>query len=248
MFSFPILNKNVLLLIPCCRCKNSIGNYVWHNQGINDIQRLREELLQYVKNTPSLSNRLSNQRGILNPNGVLTKAVDLYDGSFYKTVRNYLRQIVMKNQNFGIYILIVSAFYGLARLDEGLKEYDLEMKDKIYNGLKVYQFWQQKQLWRILQNYIQQNNIEFVWSLLPDSQQFPYNQVFNNLWRQLRNSQVKCFHVRVPGVGSGTGVKRAEWLVEILKTNPNYLITNPFPPNKFENITKCLFEYKLLNI
>jgi len=161
----------------------------------------------------------------------------------HKKVRKSL-QAIMSRQYPSIHILIVSAFYGLAKLGEGLKEYELTMGDTLSNGMKVYQFWQQNNLCQILQNYIIQNNIAYVWSLLPDSMpSFPYHRVFNNLWGVLRNTQVLCYRVQVPSAGTGTGYKRAEWLVQILNTNPNYLIREPFPPNHLRGIPGYEFRY-----
>jgi hypothetical protein len=110
-------------------------------------------------------------------------------GNFYRVTGGSLHAI-MAGQYPSIHVLIVSAFYGLAKLDEGLKEYELQMGDMLHSGIKVYQFWQRNNLWQILQNYINQNNITYVWSLLPDSPpSFQYHRVFNGLWRVLRNTQ-----------------------------------------------------------
>lgn len=231
-------NQNALVLIPCCKQKlqvKEVTAFRGQSQALPGVQQMRDQLLQLIQNTPSLATRVENRRGILNPDAPLTQAIDLYQGKFYKVAGSCLRDI-RNGQYPSIHVLIVSAFYGIAKLEEGLKEYELRMGDKLCKGLKVYQFWQQAGLWRILQNYINQNDIVWVWSLLPNSSQFLYHCVFNDLWRQLRGER-KCFHVQVPGAGSGTGYKRAEWLVEILRTNPNQLIGNPFPPTRLVNYT-----------
>jgi hypothetical protein len=163
-------------------------------------------------------------------------------GNFYRVTGGSLHAI-MAGQYPSIHVLIVSAFYGLAKLDEGLKGYELQMGDMLHSGIKVYQFWQRNNLWQILQNYINQNNITYVWSLLPYSPPFQYHPVFNRLWRVLRNTQIQCFHVQVPGAGRSTGHKRAQWLVQILNTNPNHLIGAPFPPNRLRGIPNYVFHY-----
>lgn len=235
-------NQNALLLIPCCKQKKVVA-FQGQSQGVPGIQPLRNQLLQHIQNTQVLANKVENQRGILNFAAPLTQAIDLYIGNFYQVANRHLRAI-MAGQYPSIHVLIVSAFYGISKLDEGLKEYELQMGDTVHNRLKVYQLWQRNGLWRILQNYITQNNITYVWSLLPDSMpSFPYHRVFNNLWIQLRNTQVQCFHVQVPSAGTGTGYKRAEWLREILNANPNYLIGNPFPPNQLRGIPGYALQY-----
>jgi len=235
-------NQNTLLLIPCCKRKKVIP-FQGQTQAVPGIQPLRNQLLQHIQNTQVVANKIENQRAIFKLGAPLTRAIDLYTGNFYQVASGHLQTISSGQYPF-IHVLIVSAFYGIAKLDEGLKEYELQMGDTLHNGMKVYQFWQQNQLWRILQNYIYQNNISFIWSLLPDSlPSFPYHRVFNDLWRQLKNTQTQCFHVQVPGVGAGTGYKRAEWLVEILNTNPGYLVGKPFPPTQLRRIRGYRFCY-----
>jgi hypothetical protein len=181
-------SQNALVLIPCCRRKN-VTPFQGQSQPIPNIQPLRTKLLQQIQHTPALANIPENQRGILNPNAPLTQSINLYVGNFYRVTGGSLHAI-MAGQYPSIHVLIVSAFYGLAKLDEGLKEYELQMGDMLHSGIKVYQFWQRNNLWQILQNYINQNNITYVWSLLPDSPpSFQYHRVFNGLWRVLRNTQ-----------------------------------------------------------
>ena len=164
-------------------------------------------------------------------------------GNFYQVAGNILRQI-LTGKYPSVHILIVSAFYGLVRLDERLKEYELQMGDRLQNGIKVYKFWQQAGLSQILQDYIFSNNISYVWSFLPDSMpHFPYHRVFSNLWKALRNTQIQCYHVQVPGAGSGIGYIRAKWLVEILRANPNFLIGTSFPPGQIGNMLKYKLYY-----
>lgn len=233
---------NALILIPCCKQKNPIS-VQGTAQPLHNIQPIRNQLLPLIQQTPNLATKAENQRGVLNPNAPSTRAVYLYRGNFYQVAGESLRAI-MAGQYPSIHLLIVSAFYGIAKLDEGLKEYELQMGDTLHNGMKVYQFWQQQNLSQTLQNYIHQNNISHVWSLLPDSDpKFQYHRVFNDLWRILRNTQIPCFHVQVPGAGTGTGYKRAQWLVEISNTNPNYLIGAPFPPNQLRGISGYEFHY-----
>jgi hypothetical protein len=181
-------SQNALVLIPCCKQKN-VTPFQGQSQPILNIQPLRIQLLQQIQHTSALANRPENQRGILNPNAPLTQSINLYVGNFYRVTGSSLHAI-MAGRYPSIHVLIVSAFYGLAKLDEGLKGYELQMGDTLHSGIKVYQFWQRNNLWQILQNYINQNNITYVWSLLPDSlPSSPYHCVFNGLWGVLRNTQ-----------------------------------------------------------
>jgi len=234
--------KRALILIPCCKTKNvySINNALSTPlPGIND---LRNKLLKLLQATPSLKERSKNQRGVLNPNAPLTRAIDLYAGPFYKKTKKVLLD-VLHGKYSHIHVLIVSALYGLVKLDEGIKEYDLTMYDKLVNGIRVYRFWQREGLWRILLDYILKNKITHIWSLLPSSTQCPYHQVFEELWRTLRNTSIKCIHIEAPKAGFGTGIKRAEWLEYVIENNPLHLVHQPPPPQKPEQISNYTFQY-----
>jgi hypothetical protein len=231
-----------IVLIPCCSRKKVV-NINGNGQPMAGIQPMRNQLLQLVRQSPHLASRLPNQRGILNHNAQSTQSLHLYIGNFYKITFNFL-QAILAGGHQNVHLLIISAYYGIIKLNEDINEYNLEMKDKLSNGLQVYRFWQNNHLWQILNNYINQHNILFIWSLLPDSQQFPYHRVFRDLWNNIRNTNVQCFHVNVPGAASSTGYRRAEWLREILTVNPNYLIGQPnLPPSQLSGIPNWTYHY-----
>ena len=234
--------KRALVLIPCCKTKNVYPTNNALSTPLPGINDLRNKLLKLLQATPWLRKKPENRRGVLNPNAPLTRAIDLYAGPFYQKTKKVLLD-VLHGKYPHIHVLIVSALYGLVKLDEGIKEYELAMYDKLVNGIRVYRFWQREGLWKILLDYIRRNNITHVWSLLPSSTQYPYHQVFEDLWRTLRNTPIKCIHVEVPEAGSGTGIKRAEWLVHIVEDNPLYLVCQPPPPQKLEQIPNYTFQY-----
>ena len=233
--------KKALILIPCCKEKRVNPNI--GSSPLQGIEEARGELLELIRLTPNLAQIKENQNGILNSAAFLTPAIKLYCGNFYRIAVQSLSGILSGKFSF-IHVLIVSSFYGLAKLDEGLKIYELKMCNRLNNGMKVYQYWLQQKLSRLLRNYIDQYKVTHIWSLLPDSMPaFPYHQVFDSLWRESKNSQTRGYHVRVLAAGSGTGIKRADWLREVLKTNPSYLIEDPMPPNNFVNIPGYTFKY-----
>ena len=102
-----------------------------------------------------------NQRGVLNPSASLTRAIDLYVGNFYRKARKVLLDILYGKYPY-VHVLIVSALYGLVKLDEELREYELAMNDKLVDGMRVYRFWQREGLWRILLDYIHENGITHI--------------------------------------------------------------------------------------
>ncbi len=234
--------RRALILIPCCKSKNVHPTNNAPSTPLSGINDLRNKLFRLLQATPHLRERPENKRGVLNPNAPLTRAIDLYAGNFYRKAKKVLLDILHGKYPY-IHVLIVSALYGLVRLDEGIREYELTMNDKLVNGIRVYKFWQREGLWKILLNYIIKNNITHIWSLLPNSPQYPYHQVFEELWRTLRNTPIKCIHVEIPGAGSSTGIRRAEWLNYIIENNPLHLIHQPPPPQKLEQIPNYTLQY-----
>ena len=194
-------NGKALILIPCCKSKSVYPLKTTYSPPISQITNLRNKLLKLIKETPDLREKPENKYGILDPNAPLTRAIDLYVGNFYKKAKKVLLDM-LHGKYPHVHVLIVSAFYGLVKLGEGIKKYELTMTDKLANGLQVWQFWREEGLWKILLDYINDNNIRFVWSLLPNSKEYPYHQVFEELWDLLRESHIKCLHVEVPGAGS----------------------------------------------
>jgi len=211
--------QNFQILIPCSKRKISPGqandkssvSNVQPSSDIPAINELREELLELVKATPELANREENKNGILNQSSRSVKAIDLYDGNFLRRVRDSLMSSECKD-----HVLIISALYGLVKLDEYLKLYDLEIKDELESTdkgkNKVYKFWKKSSLNDILYKYIESNNISTVWSLLPIN----YHNVFDELWND-HSGDIRCFHILIPNGGNATNYKRADWLNSFLK-------------------------------
>jgi len=213
--------RNFLILIPCSKRKISPGRESCKS-GVPDVQKphsddprlneLREELLELIKATPKLANREENKNGILNGCSRSVKAMNLYDGNFHRRVRDSLRSSECKDR-----VLIVSALYGLVKLDEYLKLYNLEIKDKLDSTDKeknsVYKFWKKNNLSNILCKYIKSNNISTVWCLLP----IDYHNMFKKLWDERSSRNIKCSHIIIPNGGNATNYKRADWLNSFLK-------------------------------
>ena len=186
-----------------------------------------------LENSKEFKEEEKNKRGILNSAASHIRAVDLYDGRFYRRARQSLYDILDGKYPF-VHLLIVSALYGLVKLDEGIKEYDLEMGDRLDDGMKVSKYWQENQLWPILEAYIEDNDIFYIWSLLPNQ----YHCVFDELWTKLANSARCCFHIKFQNSGQGITYRRADWLVRILNENPKYLVGDPLPPQHFEAVSR----------
>ncbi len=217
---------NALILIPCSKTKEVRPASGGFEEPMPGVEALRAKLIEAIKATPGLRDRPENVGGVLAEDAPLVRAIDLYAGRLHARAREALAEIRSGRYPF-IQALIVSALYGLARLGEGLRPYDLTMTDELADGSRVHQFWERAGLWRVLLNHIIINKVRAVWSLLPSSDQFPYHQVFSPLWELLRDAGIRCYHVETPDAGTASGIRRAEWLTHIMKESPATLLKGP---------------------
>lgn len=234
--------SRALVLIPCCKTKSVLFAHQALSHPLDGVLDLRSQLLQLIADTKDIADREENRNGILNEFASVSRALDLYSGNFYKIAGKHL-SLCLGNSLQSVSILIVSALYGIVRLYEVLKTYDLTMTDRLNNGMRVGEYWRTMKLSQLVNKYVFQNSITHIWSLLPDSPKYPYQQIFYELWASSKQLKLNCYHVRVPNAGSGTGIKRAEWLKEVLNENPNYLVAEPFPPCQFVHIPGFTYCY-----
>jgi len=229
-----------LILIPCCREKR-ISDPGVEAPPIQGIVSLRESLIDHIIKTPELAKRAENQGGILNREAPRTPARELYCGNLFQACCQALFE-----KHPSIHILVVSALYGLTRLGENLRQYELTMSDKLWDGRLIYRFWENTGLSGVLRQYVRDYDISCVWSLLPDTQEAPYHRVFRQFW--LNPDGAKCYRVKVfldngASAGQGCGRKRGEWLNQIISTNPALLCEPKLLPQKFRNIPGFRFDY-----
>ena len=121
-----------LVLIPCSK-KKQISNPGVGANIIPGMVPLRKFLYDQIIQTPELAERPENRQGILNPQAPRTLARMLYCGKLH---RDYRQSLFKKQTN--VHILIVSAFYGLVRLEENIAEYVLTMANELQSGCQVY--------------------------------------------------------------------------------------------------------------
>ena len=234
--------RRALVLIPCCKSKVAMLSEGWESP-LPGLPALREQLIEKVEDTLELAGRDVNLEGVLNCYATITRALDLYCGNFYYAAEEGLREVA-DGELEDVDVLIVSAIYGLVKLNEGIMKYELQMGDTLHDGTKVYKYWQKQGLGKILFDYVSKHNIGYVWSLLPDSMpSYPYQQTFKEFWRLSRKKGIECYHVKVPGTGTATGYQRARWLNEVIKTDPQMLVDVNSLPDQLENIKGYEFTY-----
>jgi hypothetical protein len=228
-----------LVLIPCCENKKesiASGQYPSPLAGLADI---RSELTRRVRNTPDLFNRPDNRRNLESMMETKTLAIDLYAGKLYQSCRMALSEVV-SGLHPSICVLIVSALYGLVRLDEGINIYELKMSDRLLSGERICEYWQANGLSVTLARYIEDMGIGFIWSLLPKTD---YHAVFSDLWPWAREKSIACFKVEIPGVRQASGCLRGKWLSYMISARYQYLLLDPVPPSHIPEVSKHGFIY-----
>lgn len=233
--------KHSLVLIPCCKEKQVAANSRSSGTSPIDVRlsAFRTELREAVRTTPNLECQSANQRGWLASTPQLTPARILYNGKAYKILDDLW-------STSDVHILIISAAMGVVHPDEELPEYELTMSDKLSNGEAVWKFWQRRRLAGLIHDMASRLGITHLWSLLPDSMpKFPYQQILTPRWNQgtFRCSHVKVFNESGSSAGTGTGVKRSEWLKAVVETDKGLLVRDQEMPATFTSIPGYFFTY-----
>lgn len=228
-----------LVLIPCCARKKESATNSPFSLPLEGLSDMRSELAARVWNTPWLLDRADNRRNLNGAMGTRTLALDLYAGKLYQPCRTALAEVALELHP-SVRILIVSALYGLVRLDEGIKTYELQMSDQLLNGERIREYWQANGLSSILARYVEKIEIKFIWSLLP---KIDYHAVFSDFWIRARDKSIECFRVDIPGVGQASGYLRGKWLGYIIKANPQYLLRDPDPLTYIPEVSARPFAY-----
>ena len=125
--------------------------------------------------------------------------------------------------------------------------YELRMGDRLQDGSRVYEYWQSARICDVLNQYVSENTISHIWSLLPDSLPWvPYHRVFRDFWRDAESGS-ECVWVRVREA-NGISVRRTatqlgEWLAEVAR-RPSILTRSAGQvPRSFPRIPGFVFDY-----
>ena len=228
-----------LILIPCCSSKKESMSVSAFSLPIEGLSDMRNELAAMVRDTPWLINKPENKRTLVEEAGSIALAMDIYNGRLYQSCRAALTEVA-SGRHPSVHILIVSAFYGLGQLDEGIKTYELQMSDKLSNGERVSEYWQASGISSILAKCVARMGINVIWSLLPKT---GYHSVFSDFWLTARDKSIDCFRVDIPGVRQASGCLRGRWVDYMIRLNPRYLLRDPEPPLDIRDVSPRRFAY-----
>ncbi|KAF5053746.1 N-glycosylase/DNA lyase [anaerobic digester metagenome] len=237
-------SRRALILIPCSNLKTQPRSPTPGAEPLADLSAARDVLLADLVAKPEFLEFTANRKGIGDPSSPAIPAIDLYSGKLYSAAAKSLRAVAA-GKHPDVEVLIVSALYGLVRLTEPIKWYDLTMGDNVGDGRHVYQYWTDTGLWKQLEAFIAEEGITNVWSLLPDSlPHTPYHRVFQFFWAHSGQGMPECIHVMALGVSMATGVRRGRWLNQVLSRMPEHLTAEAPQAREVGNLLEFPIAYR----
>lgn len=162
--------QKILILFPCSARKN--------DEVSRETFEEREEkhAIDYIKTTRYLlASGREGMSSYIDFNSKVLSALDRYNGHLYNSspgFKNIIKEAYSKNN---IHILIISAVYGILTPSERIHNYEKQM-DAMY--------WRHHGLPKIIEEYIEQNNITHVYGFF--SRTTNYIKIMKSVdWKQL---------------------------------------------------------------
>lgn len=242
-----------LILIPCSKkksvekdCKEITKSHIHCIGGRPVLDKLRKQIIKAVGATHGLADNPHNRNGILNNNAPHTLAHRLYVGALNEAARPVTNKIPIDN----FHILIVSGLYGLVHTLECIRDYGLDMDDIVVmanNNEKVFDFWFKNELWRCLCQYVIDNGVTHIWSLLPNG----YHRLFFPIMKNRCGfDRLICRHVFPLNIFPIINFIRGKWLTIKFNEDQDFFTSNPpdqevimMKKYKGQNVER-VFEYR----
>jgi cytoplasmic iron level regulating protein YaaA (DUF328/UPF0246 family) len=212
------MSQKTLILIPCCDSKNPGGfpsydgtscivNYLSLNVGRRLMELRRQIAIAFGEN-------LGLDVGVATPETKISymKAYERYCGNLYNRITKSSWEKLNNSQNLSL--LIVSAFYGILRHDEFIRNYNRAMnKDKV-NGVLLKTWWGKQGLCNFLLDYVTKNEIRAVHDFLSIN----YSEAVWPFQSRAKELGIKYFIHDYSGLGSGSNYRRGEDVNRLIQT------------------------------
>lgn len=183
--------QKILILFPCSGRKNDEVD----RETFKESEE--KQAIDYIKDTKSLLD--SGREGLstcIDHNSMPIDALDRYNGYLYNNTPNFrvsIKEALSKNN---VHILIMSGAFGILTPSERIHNYDKQM---------AAMYWRRHGLSKIIEEYIEQNNITQVYGFF--SRTTDYIKIMKSVdWKQLNvrsNLQLsRTYYVNYQGSGS----------------------------------------------
>ena len=181
--------KDTLIVIQCCKSKNTVELYPDHLHDLyRQIPVTRRILERAVKHFMD--------EGVIDVDSNPVTALSLYTGHFY-SVEGLKDRMVEELLNGRYDFLIMSAGYGFVHPFQRIHNYDQEMKDRVTN------YWLSEGLPRVLGEYVKNLGFQYVYGFF--SKSADYRRIFEEVeWGDARElKEAGFFYVEgVKGAGN----------------------------------------------
>jgi cytoplasmic iron level regulating protein YaaA (DUF328/UPF0246 family) len=157
-----------LVLIACCKRKQSGGQSEYHNSaaltsnlstsGYARLMNARRELANIMDSQPGLDLGLQDH----DPGLLFFPAYQRYTGNVYSS--SQIATLFPKT--ISISVVIISALYGLLDANDLIRHYDCAMNDTLPNGVKLKTWWKRQGLGEIVSEYIKEARADCVHDFL----------------------------------------------------------------------------------
>ncbi|MCS7135621.1 MAG: peroxide stress protein YaaA [Nitrososphaerota archaeon] len=212
------MKGKTLILIPCCGSKNPGGFTIYNGKrcianylSVNVGKRLME-LRRHV--AIAFGERLGPDVGVevLGTQISYMKAYERYCGNLYSKISKSSWEKLNDSQNLSL--VIVSAFYGILRHDELIRNYNRAMNKDRVDGVLLKTWWSRQGLCDILLDYIIKNRIETVHDFLSIN----YSEAIWPFPSKVRELGINYFMHDYPGLGSGSDFYRGKDVYRLIQT------------------------------
>ncbi|MEM2939848.1 MAG: peroxide stress protein YaaA [Candidatus Bathyarchaeia archaeon] len=211
------MREKTLILIPCCDSKTS-GGIATYDSGSCVINYLRPDVgkrLMELRRQVAVAFReaLGPDVGVEQPEARIEylRAYERYRGNLYSRISRGSWDKLNRSQNLSL--LIVSAFYGVVKQNEFIRNYNRAMnRDKI-EGRLLKAWWREHGLCDVLLDYIITNEIRVVHDFLS----LNYSEAVLPLQREAERIGVNYVAHDYSGLGSGSNYYRGDDVEKLIR-------------------------------
>ncbi len=139
------------------------------------------------------------------------RAYDRYSGNLYSKISKSSWEKLNRSQNLSL--VIVSAFYGILKHNEPIRNYNRAMDREIVEGVLLKTWWKRQGLHEILLDYIAENEIKVVHDFLSKN----YSEAIWPLQNKAKELGVEYVRHDYFGFGSGSNYRRGEDVEKLIK-------------------------------
>jgi cytoplasmic iron level regulating protein YaaA (DUF328/UPF0246 family) len=201
------MSQKTLILIPCCGSKNPGGLPAYDKARciVNYLSSSAwKKLMESRKHIAiAFGEKMGPDIGVKVAESQIEylKAYERYCGNLYSRITMSSWEKLNNSQNLSL--LIISAFYGVVKHDEFIRDYNRTMNDKIERVL-LKTWWRKQGLCDILLDYVTKNEVKVVHDFLS----LNYSEAIQPFRDEVEKLGIGYYPHNYSGLGSGSDFYR----------------------------------------